>query len=172
MVDARELAVDESKRTEDHEEIKSRLREQVHEEIEKTPSEDATADRSEVRAVARALKSKALSDVVETEEELAWARKIAALKPFVDYVFYLVYGMVGLMIVLELLGAREGSGFKQFLNTVTAPLLAPFKGLMPDPAVGSFQLMLSYVIALLVYVLVHWALSGLLRLLATRPRTI
>jgi ABC-type amino acid transport system permease subunit len=39
---------------------------------------------------------------------------------------------------------------------------------MPDPAIGSFQLMLSYVLALVVYFLLHSAVKGLFRLLARR----
>jgi hypothetical protein len=37
---------------------------------------------------------------------------------------------------------------------------------MPDPASGRFQLRLSYLIALVVYLLLHLAINGLLRLLA------
>ena len=51
-------------------------------------------------------------------------------------------------------------------------LLAPFRGIMSDPSVGSMQLMLSYVVALVVYVLLHMAVSGLLRLFAHRKSTI
>ena len=40
--------------------------------------------------------------------------------------------------------------------------------LMPDPAVGSFQLMLSFVVALIVYGLAHLAVRGLLRVLVFR----
>jgi len=96
------------------------------------------------------------------------ARAIARVNQFVDYVFFLIYGLVGLMIGPELLGARNWSGFMRFMTAVTTPLLAPFKGLMPDPAVGSFQLMLSYVVALVVYLLLHKAIKGLLRILVFR----
>ena len=51
-------------------------------------------------------------------------------------------------------------------------MLAPFRGLMPDPAVGSMQLMLSFVVALVVYVLAHMAVNGLLRLFAERKSRI
>jgi uncharacterized protein YggT (Ycf19 family) len=89
-----------------------------------------------------------------------------------DYVFFVIYGLIGLEVVLELFGARQASAFKRFLDTVTWPLLGPFRGLMPDPAVGSMQLMLSYVVALVVYALLHMALNGLLRLFAQRKSSI
>jgi hypothetical protein len=43
---------------------------------------------------------------------------------------------------------------------------------MSDPGVGSVRLMLSYVVALVVYVLLHLALNGFLRLFAQRKSTI
>jgi hypothetical protein len=51
-------------------------------------------------------------------------------------------------------------------------LVAPFQGLMPDPAVGGFQLMVSYIVGLAAYLLLHVAVRGLLRLIATRRSTI
>jgi uncharacterized protein YggT (Ycf19 family) len=86
----------------------------------------------------------------------------------VDYVFYVIYGIVGLEIILELLGARESAGFKKFVDALAAPLLAPFEGLMPDPQAGPFRLMLSYITALVVYLLLHLAVNGLLRMFAHR----
>jgi hypothetical protein len=50
--------------------------------------------------------------------------------------------------------------------------LAPFNNLMPSIGRGSFQLRLSYVFALIVYVLLHAAINGLLRLLAHRKTVI
>ena len=54
------------------------------------------------------------------------------------------------------------------MDTLAAPFLAPFRGLMHDPGVGRFRFMLSYVIALIVYVLLHLAVNGLLRLFVQR----
>ena len=69
----------------------------------------------------------------------------------------------------EVTRARQ---FARILDTVTYPLVAPFRGLMPDPRVGNFQLMLSYVIGLIVYALIHFAIKGLIRLMAQRPTVI
>jgi uncharacterized protein YggT (Ycf19 family) len=118
--------------------------------------------------VAARLKHKATAEVAETESELERARRSLRVSQVVDYVFFLIYGLIGLEIALELFGARQSSGFKRFLDAVTWPLLAPFRGLMPDPAVGSLQLMLSYIVALVVYFLLHRAVIGLLRLFAER----
>jgi len=93
---------------------------------------------------------------------------VARVSQIVDYAFYLVYGIISLEIILELLGARDSAGFKQFVDTIAAPFLVPFRGLMPDPSNGPFRLMLSYVMALVAYLLLHLAVNGLLRIFVHR----
>jgi len=43
---------------------------------------------------------------------------------------------------------------------------------MPDPSVGRFRLMVSYVVALIVYILVHMAVNGLLRIFVHRKTVV
>jgi uncharacterized protein YggT (Ycf19 family) len=107
-------------------------------------------------------------EVVETERHVERTRASSRLAQVIDYVFFLVYSLIGLEIVLDLLGARESSGFKRFLDSVTWPLLAPFKGLLPTPSVGPAQLVLSYVAALAVYAILHQAIKRLVRILRSR----
>ena len=90
----------------------------------------------------------------------------------IDYFFFVVYGIIGLEIVLDLIGARQSAAFKQLIDAIAAPFLAPFKGLMPTPAVGSFRLMLSYIVALVVYVLLHMAVNGVFRLMVHRKTVV
>jgi len=166
------LVIDENKRISRHEEVKGAVESRVQDEIRQTADGEHAADQAQVKVVAGQLRNKAISNVQETEVELDRARTLARVSQFVDYAFYVIYGLVGLEIALELLGARQASGFKRFLDAVTMPLLAPFKGLMPDPAVGSFQLMLSYIIAVVVYALLHLAINGLLRLFVSRKASV
>jgi uncharacterized protein YggT (Ycf19 family) len=165
------LRQDEDRKATQHETVKGELREQVHEEI-KQRSDIDDQEKAEIQSVAHELKHKAIHEVSSTEREIVHARQFARISQVVDYLFALVYGLLGLLIVLELMGARQSSGFKQFLDAVTYPLVAPFKGLMPDPRVGNFQLMLSYVIGLIVYGLIHLAVRGLIRLMAQRQTSI
>jgi uncharacterized protein YggT (Ycf19 family) len=106
------------------------------------------------------------------ELELEKEARSARVSQVVDYVFFLIYSLIALEVGLELLGARESSGFKRFLDAVTAPILAPFRGLMPDPSVGSFQLMISYVVAAIVYLVLHQAVKCLLRMVAGRASAV
>ncbi|MEO8499811.1 MAG: YggT family protein [Vicinamibacteria bacterium] len=167
-----QVAEDEARRVAQHGAVKAKLENDVHERIQTEAASTNAAERDEVRSVAAGLKHNAASEVGQSESELQRARKATRGSQFIDYAFYLVYGLIGLEIVLDLLGARQSSGFKQFLDAMTFPFLGPFKGLMPDPRVGSMQLMLSYVVGLVVYMLLHMAINGLLRMFAQKKATI
>jgi uncharacterized protein YggT (Ycf19 family) len=166
------LAEDEARRITQHEAIKGKLGEDVHERIAQKAATASPAEQAEVESVAAGLKHRATAEVAETESELGRARRMTRVSQVVDYAFYVIYGLIGLEIVLELFGARQASVFKRFLDAVTLPVLGPFRGLIHDPGVGSLRLMLSYVAALGVYVLLHWALNGFLRLFAQRKSSI
>jgi uncharacterized protein YggT (Ycf19 family) len=163
------VEADEARRIAQHERIKEKLERDVHSGIAREAEAPGAEDRARYGSVAADLKRKAADEVVETESELERARTASRVSQVVDYAFFLVYSLIGLEIALELFGARQGSGFKRFLDAVTMPLLAPFRGLLPDPAMGSLQLMLSYVAALAVYAILHQAIKRLLRLFGGRP---
>ncbi|HEY2932753.1 MAG TPA: YggT family protein [Acidobacteriota bacterium] len=164
MAEDDKLAVDEARRISQHESVKSRLGEGVQSEITRSADDLTREERTRADAVAEKLKHKAVNEVVETESELERARGVARISQVIDYLFYLLYGILSLEIILELIGARQGSGFKQLIDTLAAPFLAPFRGLVPDPGSGTFQFRMSYIIALIVYVLVHLGINGLLRI--------
>ena len=99
-------------------------------------------------------------------------RILSRIRSTVDYLFCLLYGLIGLEIVLDLAGARESTGFKQFLNYLTQPFLGPFAGIFTDPAFREhYRLRVSYMVALCVYLLLHLAVHGLIRLLKHNVRT-
>ncbi len=165
------LVVDESARLSRHEQVKGAVEAKVQDEIRQKA--DAPADdHARVEAVAGQLRQKALTEVVDTEAELQRSRTMARVSQVVDYLFYLVYGLIGLEVALELLGARQSSGFKRFLDTLASPLLAPFRGVLPDPSIGPFQLMMSFLVALAVYMLLHLAVNGLLRIFVQRKTSV
>jgi uncharacterized protein YggT (Ycf19 family) len=83
----------------------------------------------------------------------------------VDYLFYLLYALLGIRFVLTLLGANETAGFAQFINGVTQPFYGPFSGIVARPALNGGFLDFPLVIALLAYMILHYAVRGLLRLL-------
>lgn len=171
MNDDEKLAADEARKLNKHEEIKDELRDQAHTDIARKaaavgPNERESAD------VAGAMKHNAVREIADTEADIVRARGVSRLSQVIDYVFFLIYGIITLEIVLEALGARENAGFKQFIDTLASPLLAPFEGLMADPGAGNYRLMLSYVFALIAYFLLHLAVKKLLRLFVQQKTTV
>jgi uncharacterized protein YggT (Ycf19 family) len=90
---------------------------------------------------------------------------LSRVRSVVDYLFCVLYGLIGLEILLDLAGASESSGFKRFLNAMTQPFLGPFAGLFSDPIFRNrYQLRVSYMVAMVIYVLLHLAVYGLIQL--------
>ena len=168
MLEDEKLAVDESRKIAQHEQIKGAVRNEVHEEIARKADRLNSVERAEAGEVAQAFKQKAVREVVETESEIERARGAARISQVVDYIFYFIYGLIGLMIILDLIGANRSNSFYRMINAITAPLLAPFRGLVDDPASQQMRFRLSYIVALIVYLLLHLAVNGLLRLVAHR----
>jgi YggT family protein len=89
-------------------------------------------------------------------------RLAAGVSRLVNVLFGIVYAIIGLRIVLEALGAREGNRFKEFVDRLSAPLVGVFEGLLPRVHIGQFELALSLVFALLIYALVHYGIRRLI----------
>lgn len=87
---------------------------------------------------------------------------------FVDYLFYLLYGVLAIRFLLALLGARETAGFVQFIRSLTWPFYVPFARIVPRPAVDGGIADLPAAIAILAYIVLHVAVRGLLRVIAAR----
>lgn len=145
--------------------IKDIVRNGINAEISRNASYLKASDIIEVQNLADRLKDKAIKEITEGESKIIWFKTLSRISQVVDYIFYIFYGIIGLEIMLELFGARDANKFKQFLDTISAPLVAPFNGLMPNISLGAFQLMLSYIVAIIVYWLFHLAIKGLFKLL-------
>jgi len=162
------LKAEEARRISQYESVKGAVRENVRAEIKREAARTKPGEHAQTEQLAESLRHKAVREVETSETEIARGQSVARVSQVVDYLFYLVYGVIGLEIVMDLFGARQSAGFKQFIDALGAPFLAPFHRLMIDPGVGRFRLMTSYIFALVVYVLLHMAVNGLLRLFVRR----
>jgi uncharacterized protein YggT (Ycf19 family) len=172
MLEDEKLAIDESERAARHQAIKGEVRREMQDKIAREAKRTDADQHAEAAVIGEHLREKAIGEIAGTESEIERGRAAARVSQVIDYIFYLIYALIALEIVLELLGARETNSFKRFMDALTAPLLLPFNTLMPDLAQGRFQLKISYLVALLVYVLLHFAINGLLRLLAHRKTVV
>jgi uncharacterized protein YggT (Ycf19 family) len=88
-------------------------------------------------------------------------------------VFYLIYGLLAVRLVLAMLGAREGNGFVQLIDTVTNPFYGMFRGIVPNQTInGQVTVAVPVLIAIVAYALLHAAINGLLRTIANRKTEI
>jgi uncharacterized protein YggT (Ycf19 family) len=141
------------------------------ERIKRESAQVEPKESAELAGVAHELKQKSAHEAVETEHELGRGRTAARVSQVVDYLFYIIYGMIALQFVLALIGARAGNGFVQFITDVTRPLLAPFERIVEAPSAGAYQIQISCLLALFIYILIHLAIDGVFRLIAHRAET-
>jgi hypothetical protein len=70
---------------------------------------------------------------------------------------------------------RETASCRLFLSShaVSGPFLYPFRQLFPDPSAGSFHFHFSYIAALVIYLLLHWTIKRVIRLvMMPHPSTV
>jgi uncharacterized protein YggT (Ycf19 family) len=173
-MDDDKLALEESRRAQQHESVKSEIEDKVQADIASRADSVTPAGESErISEVAGQFRAKAVDEVVDSEREVGRARGLARVSQIIDYLFFIVYGLLGLRFLLALLAARSSAGFVQFVVTVTNPFYEPFRGIVSSPSTGGgHTLMMPLVVAFIAYVLLHLAINGLLRLLAHRKTAI
>lgn len=171
-VDKTNVLLDEERRLASHQEVKASIDDDVNARIKRESARVEPKESAEVAGVAQDLKQKSVHEAVSTDRELERGRTAARVSQVVDYVFYLIYGLIALEFLLGLMGARASNGFVQFIGTITRPLLAPFERIVGTPTSGAFQVRISYLFALVVYILLHLAINGAFRLVAHRKVTV
>jgi len=172
MVDNK-LEVEEAERAANYEAIKSDVKSRVRGEIYSESVTSPMAHQAEVEETADRMRQRAVDEVVDTEHEVERARGAARISQFVDYIFFLIYGLLAVRLLLALFAARESAGFFKFIRALTDPFYAPFRGLVPSPSTPEgFTLALPIVVAIVAYMLLHLAINGLLRIAAHRKTSV
>ncbi len=172
-MDDNKLAADEARRSVQHESVKAQVEGEVQAEIADQAQVPAAGESQKIQQVAGQFRSKAVDEVIGTEREVERGRGAARISQVIDYVFYLLYALLGMRFLLALLAARSSAGFVQFIVAVTNPFYLPFRGIVASPSTGEgHTLLLPIVIAIVAYVILHVAINGLLRMLAHRKTEI
>src|SRR6266516_7736704 len=153
------LANDEARRSVQHESVKSQVEGEVQAEIADQAQAPAAGESQRIQQVAGDFRAKAVNEVVATEREVERGRGAARVSQVVDYIFYVIYALLGMRFLLALMAARSTAGFVQFIVTVTNPFYAPFRGIVASPtAEGGHTLLLPIVVAIIAYLLLHLAI--------------
>ncbi len=168
------LAIDEARRAAQHESVKSQVEGEVQAEIgERAATKRAPSEAQRVDQVAGEFRSKAVNEVIDTEREVERSRGLARVSQIVDYIFWVIYALLGMRFLLALLAARSTAGFVQFIVTVSNPFYAPFRGIVASPSTDAgHTLLLPVVVAIISYALLHLGINALLRMLAHRKTEI
>lgn len=167
------VAQDEARRLAQHAAVKGQIERKVNAEINGQAATATSSQVEQVSDVARELRGRAVSATLATEHEAGRARGAARVSQFVDYGFYLLYTLLAIRLGLALIAARSSAGFVQFIDTVTYPFYLPFRGIVSSPTTeGGFTLAVPVLIALVVYMLLHVAVNGMIRLASSRKTTV
>jgi hypothetical protein len=168
------LALEEARRAAQHGSVKAQVEGDVQAEItERAAQKTVPTEAQRIDNVAGQFKSKAVDEVIDTEQEVQRARGLARVSQIVDYIFYVIYALLGMRFLLALLAARSSTGFVQFIVAVSNPFYLPFKGIVASPSTDQgHTLMLPIVVAIIAYILLHLGINALLRLFAHRKTEI
>ena len=167
------LKQDEAQRASNYEAIKTDVQAKVGGEIAAEAQRPTSTQGKTIDNLAGNMRQKAVDEVVATENEVERGRFLARVSQIVDYVFFLIYGLLTIRLMLALFAANSGNGFVQLIKNITDPIYAPFKGIVPNlTAEGGFTLVLPIIVAIVVYLLLHLAINGLLRIFVHRKTTI
>lgn len=163
------VAMDEARRAAQHSSMQSQVGRDVNADIAERAEHGTAVESKKMDGVAETFRGKAIDEVVGTDREVRRARGLARVSQVVDYLFYVLYGLLAIRLVLGLMAANSSAGFVQFIRAVTAPFYALFRGIVASPTTeGGFTLALPIAIAIVVYALLHAAIRGLFRLIAHR----
>jgi len=110
---------------------------------------------------------------VRTEHrEAGQASRVTIFKA--TQLIWLLFGIleaaIGLRVLFKLIAVNPANLFASFLYKVTDLFLFPFASLVRSPASGGMVLEVSSIIAMVVYLLVAWAVERIVYVLFYRPR--
>jgi hypothetical protein len=111
-------------------------------------------------------------EVSTTQSESGREQRAATFKA--TQLIWLLLGileaMLALRFIFKLIGVNPANNFATLLYTVTGFFVAPFASLTGAPTTGRIVLEISTLIAMIVYLLIAWALERIVYVLFYRPR--
>jgi hypothetical protein len=105
VVDNTNVLLDEERRVASHQEVKASIDNDVNARIKQESTKVDPKEAAQVADVAQDLKAKSVDQAASTEREVGRGRAAARISQVVDYVFFVIYGLIVLEIVLGLIGA-------------------------------------------------------------------
>ncbi len=164
---------DEARQVAQHNAVKSKVERGVNAEISSQAAVATPDGASRLASVAGQMRDRAVDETARSERTMGRARTTARGSQFLDYGFFLVYSLLAIRFVLALIAARSSNGFVQFINTISSPFYAPFRGIVPSQsAEGGYTLVVPILVALLAYGILHGIINAALRMVGQRKTEI
>lgn len=99
------------------------------------------------------------------QHEIAMYRSVR----YVWYVVGVLEALLALRFALKLLGANAGTGFTQFIYSITSWLLAPFRSVFDAQTLGGNVFEWSTLLAMAMYFLLGWGIAKLIAMNRPMP---
>jgi len=111
-------------------------------------------------------------EVRTTEHEAGREQRVATFKAtqIIWLLLTLLEAALALRVVFKLIAVNADNLFATLLYGVTNLFVAPFASLVGAPKAGGMVLEISTIIAMIVYLLLAWALERIVYVLFYRPR--
>jgi uncharacterized protein YggT (Ycf19 family) len=103
---------------------------------------------------------------VDTDHDLARVSATDRIARVFDYLFGLLYAILGIRLALAFIDARHSAAFTRFIDQITDPFYAPFRGIVSSDRIDGQLVVWPIVIAIVAYMILHALIRGLLRLVA------
>jgi uncharacterized protein YggT (Ycf19 family) len=100
-------------------------------------------------------------------------RGLSRLSQFIDYFFWLLYSLLLVRLLLVFFSAASWVGFVRFVDTITNPFYAPFRGIVASQNIGDgYTLAVPILVAIVAYGLLHLAIHKLMWMMAYRETAV
>jgi hypothetical protein len=111
-------------------------------------------------------------DVETTQHEEGREQRVATFK--VTQIIWLLLGLLeavlALRVIFKLIAVNPSNPFAMLLYNITNLFVAPFASLLGAPTAGGMVLEISSIIAMVIYLLIAWAIELIVNVLFYRPR--
>jgi hypothetical protein len=166
---AHRIPSDEDRLVAEHDLTKAAVERDIHSEVALKAEQDAHRDTKTIDTLAKDVKDKAVVEVMDAESIALRRKRLARTVQIIDFLFGVVYVLLGTRLLLGMMAANSESGFVQLIRTLTDPFYSMFKGIVASPKVeGGYTFALPILVAIGAYALLHWLVRSIAKLAAYR----
>jgi hypothetical protein len=166
---AQRMPSDEDRLVAEHEATKAAVERDLNADVALNAETEVHKDRAHIEEMAHHVKDKAVAEVRDAESIAYRRKKLARVVQVIDFIFCVIYVLLGTRLLLGMMAANSNSGFVQLVKSLTEPFYAMFKGIVQSPtAEGGYTFALPILVAIGAWALLHWFVRSIAKLIAYR----